>query len=60
MLVGEKTVGSLFRDTINRLIDTDVRFSEIPDELAEEVGSLDEVYEGDVEVYKYNVKRDVF
>lgn len=52
--------GALFRDIINRLIDTDKRFDSIPDELAKGVSNIDEIYEGDIEVCKYGVRCDVF
>lgn len=52
--------GSLFRDIINRLIDTDVRFDTIPDELVGGVSNIDEICERDIEVYKYNVECGTF
>lgn len=60
MLLVERTIGSLYSESINKLIDTDMRFNEIPEELLEEVGDLDGVYDGDVEIHKYNVERDIF
>jgi hypothetical protein len=52
--------GSLFRDIINKLIDTDKRFDTVPEELVGGVGNIDEIYEGDIEVYKYNVECGTF
>lgn len=60
MLLVERTIGSLYSESINKLIDTDMRFSEIPEELLEEVGDLDGSYDGDVEIHKYNVGHDMF
>ena len=60
MLLVERTTGSLYSESINKLIDKDERFSEIPDELLEEVGNLDDMYDGDVEIHKYNVDHEVF
>lgn len=60
MLLVERTIGSLYSESINKLIDTDMRFSEIPEELLEEVGDLDGAYDGDVEIHKYNVGYNMF
>lgn len=60
MQTGSITDGSLFRDVINKLIDTDKRFDTVPEELAGGISNIDEVCEGDVEVYKYNVGCDTF
>lgn len=54
MMLGGKTFGTLYSNLINKLIDTDQQFDEMPDEFFEKVSGLDGLHNGQVEVYKYN------
>lgn len=54
-----KITGSIFSCSINELIDQDVRFDKIPEEFLSEDGT-DDLYDGEVEIYKYNDKCDTF
>ena len=60
MAVDVQTGGRIFRDVINQLIDKDIRFEEISPDILIEVDSDDDVFQRDIEVYKYGIDSDVF
>ena len=51
--IQKKVFGSHYNQTINDMIDKDVRFSDIPDSLIIGGEELDELHDGEVEVHKY-------
>jgi hypothetical protein len=60
MAVDVQTGGRIFRDVINQLIDKDIRFDEIDSEILIEVEGDDDLFQRDIEVYKYGVQCDMF
>lgn len=60
MAVDVQTGGRIFRDVINQLIDKDIRFEEISPDILIEVDSDDDLFQRDIEVYKYGIDSDVF
>lgn len=60
MAVDVQTGGRIFRDVINQLIDKDIRFDEIDSEILIEVEGEDDLFQRDIEVYKYGVQCDMF
>ena len=60
MAVDVQTGGRIFRDVINQLIDNDIRFEEISPDILIEVDSDDDLFQRDIEVYKYGIDSDVF
>ena len=60
MAVDVQTGGRIFRDVINQLIDKDIRFEEISPDILIEVDNDDDLFQRDIEVYKYGIDSDVF
>ena len=60
MAVDVQTGGRIFRDVINQLIDKDIRFEEISPDILIEVDSDDDLFQRDIEVYKYGIDSDIF
>lgn len=60
MAVDVQTGGRIFRDVINQLIDKDIRFEEISPDILIEVDSDDDLFQRDIEVYKYGIDGDTF
>lgn len=60
MAVDVQTGGRIFRDVINQLIDKDIRFEEISPDILIEVDNDDDVFQRDIEVYKYGIDSDMF
>ena len=60
MAVDVQTGGRIFRDVINQLIDKDIRFEEISPDILIEVDSDDDLFQRDIEVYKYGIDSDAF
>lgn len=60
MAVDVQTGGRIFRDIINQLIDKDIRFEEIDSDILVEVEDKDDLFQRDIEVYKYGVQCDLF
>ena len=56
MIINRKTAGSVYNNSINKLIDLDKRFDELPENFIDKMKEIND-YDREVEIHKYNDDR---